>query len=283
MPTIGELLIEAELELGAAGIADHVHEARSLLACALAREKVFLFAHPEYALTENESERFAEYVERRTKHEPYQYIAGVQEFYGLDFVVTPDVLIPRPETEMLVTEAISVLENREMPRFCEIGVGSGCISVSILHKLQHAGGLGVDISAAALAVARQNSKTHNTDERLRLKTSDVFSAIEGEKFDLIVTNPPYVPKDDLAGLQAEVRDFEPHSALTDGADGFEIIRRIINGAPDHLTPSGVLLMEIGFNQAAATTELFDSKFWSAVEIEEDFQGIPRMVKATSAN
>ena len=283
MPTIREILIEAERSLAAAGIADHAHEARSLLARALKRDKVFLFAHPEYELSEPESGRFKEFVERRANHEPFQYIAGVQEFYGLDFIVTPDVLIPRPETEMLVTEAIAVLDNSEMPRFCEIGVGSGCIAVSILHRVQNAFGVGVDISSAALAIAGQNSKAHNTDERLRLEASDVFSAIRDAKFDLIVSNPPYVPVDDLAGLQAEVRNFEPHSALTDGADGLEIIRRIINAAPNYLMPSGVLLMEIGFNQAAATMELFDRQFWESVEVEADFQGIPRMVKAISAN
>lgn len=250
-----------------------------MLAFVLNVNQTFLIAHSEYELSIEEENRFRELVRRRARREPFQYIVGRQEFYGLDFAVTKDVLIPRPETEMLVETAIEYLQKKNDPIFCEVGIGSGCIAVSILHSVTAAGAIGLDISDAALKIAVGNAKSHRVAERLDLKISDVFSSLENDFFDLIVTNPPYIPNADIENLQPEVRDFEPLTALTDGGSGLSIIGKIIQDAPHFLKPNGCLLMEIGINQADEVTEMFDKKLWLQVEILPDLQNIPRMVKA----
>ncbi|HKP69056.1 MAG TPA: peptide chain release factor N(5)-glutamine methyltransferase, partial [Pyrinomonadaceae bacterium] len=250
-----------------------------LLARALQKDKTFLYAHPEASLSDDEKALFESHLSRRAAREPFQYITGVQEFYGLEFEVTPDVLIPRPETEMVVEEALAILKDEETPSFCEIGVGSGCISVSILHGLPRARAVSVDVSSAAIAVARRNAKRHGVGERLELIESDVFERLSNKTFRVIVSNPPYVPVSDFAGLQPEVRDFEPHNALTDGSDGLSIIRRIIDDSPRFLGPRGRLLMEIGFDQSEKVATMFDLAIWSTPDLVPDLQGIPRLVSA----
>ncbi|MEJ7848468.1 MAG: peptide chain release factor N(5)-glutamine methyltransferase [Pyrinomonadaceae bacterium] len=279
MQTITEFLTEASQILEASDIADPRREASSLLLAAIEKDKTFLFAHPEYELTAAEQKLFRSFVLRRASREPFHYIVGHKEFYGLDFEVTPEVLIPRPETEMLVRQSIKILREIENPIFCEIGAGSGCISVSILCSIEKASATGLEISEKAIAIANRNSIKHNVSERLTLKQSDIFSALTGEKFDLIVSNPPYVPASDVPELQPEVRDFEPHLALTGGGEGLSIIERIIIEAPRFLKREGFLLIEIGLGQAETVSGLFDMKIWRAVDIVPDFQTIPRMVRA----
>jgi len=283
MPNIAETLKNATEILQSSGIAEPRREANSLLAFALRKDKTFLIAHPEYELTADEKTDFQSFLERRAKREPFQYITGKQEFYGLDFIVTPDVLIPRPETEMIVENALEILKLRKGARFCEIGAGSGCISVSILHNVRTASAIGLDVSEKALEIAKKNAEKHRVSERLDLKISDVFSGLTDEKFDLIVSNPPYIPRRDIENLQAEVRDFEPLNALTDGGAGLSIIEKIITGAPKFLKPRGFLLMEIGFGQAEDVKQMFDAKIRQAVEILPDLQRIGRMVKAQFDN
>lgn len=266
-----EILQQAE-------IAESRREAASLLAFVLQKDAAFLIAHPEFEMSADEAGRFEQYLNRRANHEPFQYIAGWQEFYGLDFEVSPDVLIPRPETEILVEQAINILSQIESPHFFEIGVGSGCISVSILANVTYATAVGVDISENALAVARSNAEKHNVDQRLKLQQADLFTGLE-QRFDLIVSNPPYIPREDIENLQAEVRDFEPLNALTDEKDGLSIIEKIITDAPKFLSANGFLLLEIGFEQAETVREMFDAQIWQTVEILPDLQGIGRMVKA----
>lgn len=241
---------------------------------------MFLIAHSEYELSEAEENEFIELVNRRARREPFQYIMGVQEFYGLDFSVTKDVLIPRPETELIVEHALEILPQNG--RFCEIGVGSGCISVAILHQLVTAQAIGADISEKALRIAEKNAVRHQVADRLDLRISDVFSDFGTEIFDLIVSNPPYVSSQDISTLQAEVRDYEPVTALTDGRDGLSIIGEIVSQAPLFLCSKGFLLMEIGYDQAANVERLFSPEIWRKIEILPDLQGIPRMVKAQSA-
>lgn len=279
MLDISNRLAAANCLLEASGIAEPRREAASLLALALDRDRAFLIAHPEYVLSEGENRRFEEYLGRRSVREPFQYIAGRQEFYGLDFEVTPDVLIPRPETEMVVEAAVEFLSKLDKPLFCEVGVGSGCIAVSILHIVPAARGVGLDISAAALRVAGGNALSHGVAARLKLVESDVFAAIPDESFDLIASNPPYVPAEQYCGLQREVREFEPEIALTDGGDGLAIISRIIREAPGRLTKNGVLLLEIGFDQSEKARRLFACDTWRRVEIRPDPRGIPRLVRA----
>lgn len=275
--TILDLLNQSAERLSDAGVADPRREAVSLLTFALGKPSSFLIAHPEYELTDDEVARFDGFIARRANREPFQYITGRQEFYGLDFEVTPDVLIPRPETEILVEEAIKELQKLENPIFCEVGVGSACISVSILHNVPTATAVATDISKEAIAIARLNAERHGVTDRLKFIEGDIFASID-QKFAMIVSNPPYIPDADLKDMQKEVRDFEPHNALFAGADGLDIIRRIIDKAPEHLNTGGLLLMEIGFGQAERLKSLFDLSVWDEPEFLSDLQGIPRIVK-----
>ncbi len=282
MPTIAETLREATEILRESGLAEPRREANSLLGHALGKDRAHLIAHATDALTETETIRFREALARRARREPLQHITGRQEFYGLDFLVTRDVLIPRPETELIVEQALEILPAAGRSRFCEVGVGSGCISVSILHHRPAASAVALAVSPAALDVARRNAEKHGVGARLELRASDVFAALADERFDLVVSNPPYIAALDVAGLQPEVRDFEPAVALTDGHDGFSIIERIIAEAPRFLTPGGFLLMEIGFDQAAKVRATLDAARWPEAQILPDLQGIPRTVRARPA-
>lgn len=279
MPTIEEALQYARSELARNGITEPIRDAALLLALAIQRDKSFLIAHPEYLLTNGEAGRFETCVSRRSAHEPFQYISGKQEFFRLDFEVTPDVLIPRPETEMVVEAAIECLAEIEDPSFCEVGIGSGCIAISVLYEVPRATAVGLDISPPALRIAGRNAQRHGVADRLRLFESDVYSALEGERFELIAANPPYVPIDEFTGLQAEVRDFEPRIALTDETNGLSVIETIIRGAPPFLKSGGVLLLEIGFSQARAVRQMFTSEIWTNIDLMPDLQGIPRLVRA----
>lgn len=280
MSNIAESLDKAATILGSAEIADSRREAISLFCFAIGKDRAFLIAHPECELSEEEGKFFDSIVKRRADREPFHHITGVKEFYGFDFQVSPDVLIPRPETEMLVSGSIEILTGKEAPAFCEVGVGSGCIAVSVLHNAVFATAVGIDISDAALKIARRNAEIHDVINRLELIISDVFSGLENERFDLIVSNPPYIPFGEIEGLQREVRDFEPRVALTDGANGLSVIERIIRQSPAFLKPGGSLLLEIGINQAEAVNAMFNPKIWANVEIVPDFQGILRMISAT---
>ena len=279
MPNVTESLEKAAAALSSAEIAYPRREASSLLCFALGKDRTFLIAHPEYELKNSEAKSFDSIVKRRAHREPFHHITGVKEFYGLDFLVSPDVLIPRPETEMLVAKCIEILSGTAAPVFCEVGVGSGCIAVSVLHHVAAANALGLDISEAAVAIARRNAANHDVLDRLRLLNSDVFDEFERQRFDLIVSNPPYIPVEDIAALQPEVKDFEPHLALTDGASGLLVIEKIIRQSPLYLKSGGYLVLEIGVNQAEAVNAIFDPAIWTGVQIVFDFQDIPRMVYA----
>ncbi|HEX8116140.1 MAG TPA: peptide chain release factor N(5)-glutamine methyltransferase [Pyrinomonadaceae bacterium] len=280
--TIAEALREAAGELSAAGIPEPRREAATLLSYALGRDRAFLVTHSDDLLKGADASDFRACVERRAAGEPFQYIAGRQEFYSLEFEVTPDVLIPRPETELLVEEALELLKGVEGPLLCDVGTGSGCIAVTLLHERVDARGFALDISDAALAVAARNAARHGVAERLRLLVSDCFDALrsdahEGVRFDLIASNPPYVAESDLEGLQKEVREHEPRVALTPGGDGLSVIRRLITQAPHFLKPGGHLLLEIGFNQHERVAALIDPSVWTLLDIHRDLQGIPRTV------
>lgn len=277
--TIGEALSSGSAELSNAGIAEPSRESASLLQFAIARNRAFLIAHPEYKLTANESELYRSAITRRAARIPFQHIVGRQEFYGLDFIVTPDVLIPRPETELIVERAIELLADLPSPQFLEIGVGSGCISVAILKHLPKATATAVDISEAAIAVARSNAEIHGVSDRLQLTVSDVFANLANERFDLIASNPPYVPLAEYVDLQPEVRDHDPRTAVTDGSTGLTIIERIVAGSPEHLKPGGRLLIEIGFGQSELVHSLIDRNLWQTADFIPDLQAIPRTLDA----
>ncbi|HEX8285641.1 MAG TPA: peptide chain release factor N(5)-glutamine methyltransferase [Pyrinomonadaceae bacterium] len=280
--TIAGALREAATALRVAGLAEPRREAGSLLSHATGRDSAFLITHADEALTPSEREAFRAAVARRAAGEPFQYIAGRQEFYGLEFEVTPDVLIPRPETELLVETALGLLKGTEAPLVCDVGTGSGCVAVTLLHERRDARGFALDISPGALEVAGRNAGRHGVGERLRLLVSDCFDALptdgeDGVRFDLVASNPPYVAESDIEGLQREVRDHEPRVALTPGGDGLSVVRRLLAESPRFLKPDGLLLMEIGFGQHEPVAALIDPKVWTLLDVREDLQGIPRTV------
>jgi release factor glutamine methyltransferase len=280
--TIAEALREAATALRVAGLAEPRREAGSLLSHAVGRDSAFLITHADETLTPAERATFRDAVARRAAGEPFQYIAGRQEFYGLEFEVTPDVLIPRPETELLVETALELLRDTPSPFVCDVGTGSGCVAVALLHGRQDARGFALDVSPAALHIAARNAARHGVEGRLRLLVSDCFDALgagehEGVRFDLIASNPPYIAAEDFAGLQREVREHEPRAALTPGGDGLSVIRRLVAEAPRFLKPGGHLLIEIGFGQHEPVAALVDGEVWTLLDIHEDLQGVPRTV------
>jgi release factor glutamine methyltransferase len=280
--TIAEALREASTRLRVAGLAEPRREAGTLLSHALGRDQTFLILHADESLNGAQVANFRACVERRAAGEPFQYIAGRQEFYGLEFEVGPAVLIPRPETELLVEKALELLQGTAAPLLCDVGTGSGCISVVLLHERGDARGFALDLSPAALAFAARNAARHGVEGRLRLLVSDCFEALRAEeqrelRFDLIASNPPYIAEADLAGLQKEVREHEPRVALTPGGDGLSVIRRLVAEAPEFLKPGGHLLIEIGFDQHEQVARLIDPKVWTLLDIYTDLQGIPRTV------
>jgi release factor glutamine methyltransferase len=280
--TIAEALREAATRLRVAGVDEPRREAGSLLSHTTARDSAFLITHADEALTAAQLSTFRALVERRAAGEPFQYIAGRQEFYGLEFEVNADVLIPRPETELLVEKALELLKSVDAPLICDVGTGSGCIAVSILHARADACSFALDISTQALRVAGRNAARHGVRERMQLLVSDGFDALRADehkeiRFDLIASNPPYIAEEELDSLQREVREHEPRVALTPGGDGLSIIRRLLSEASHFLKPGGHLLIEIGYNQREQVAALIAPRVWTLLDIQRDLQGIPRTV------
>ncbi|HEV8431003.1 MAG TPA: peptide chain release factor N(5)-glutamine methyltransferase [Pyrinomonadaceae bacterium] len=278
--SIAEVLRETVRVLENAGVPEARREAGSLLSFILGRDRTFLISHAEDQVDDNSLDRLRGFVERRATGEPLQYITGVQDFYGREFRVTPDVLIPRPETELLVEAALQVVGNTgPAPLICDVGTGSGCIALTLLCEIVEARVVAIDKSPAALEVAKINAQVLSVVDRARFVVSDCFNSLDSyiNEFDLIVSNPPYVAEAALAGLQREVRDHEPLVALSPGPDGLSVIRKLIDDAPGFIKPGGHMLMEIGFDQGEVVTRLVDGSAWSLREIRPDLQGIPRIV------
>ena len=264
--------------LRAAGVSDPRLEAGSLLAHVLLRDRTYLITHGNDLVTGEQLDRFRTLIARRAAREPLQYIAGSQEFFKLSFEVTPDVLIPRPETELIVEAALALADREESFSILDVGTGSGCIVISLLHELPNADGTATDISPAALGVARRNAQRHEVSDRVTLVQTDSLSPLgQSAAFSLIVSNPPYVPARDIETLQREVRDYEPLTALVSGADGLDHIRALLRETPHLLDHNGYFIFEIGFGQRDAVEELVDRSVWHLIEVREDLQGIPRTV------
>jgi release factor glutamine methyltransferase len=276
--SISEILREATQILQHAGVPEARRDAGSLLSHILGKDRTFLISHAEDQLDDKVLGQFQAYVARRRSGEPLQYIVGVQDFFGREFRVTPDVLIPRPETELLVEAALGVV-NDSAVLICDVGTGSGCIAITLLNEVTGARAVALDNSPAALEVAKLNAQRLSVSERIVFLVSDCFSAVEPSEyqFDLVVSNPPYVPAAVLSGLQREVRDHEPLVALSPGEDGLTMIRRLLHETPAFLKTGGHLIMEIGFDQGEAVTSLVDDDVWRLIEIKPDLQGIPRIV------
>ena len=276
--TIAEILREASRVLESAGVPEARRDAGSLLSFVLSKDRTFLISHAEDPVDDDSLDQLREFVERRAAGEPLQYITGVQDFYGREFRVTPDVLIPRPETELIVEAALDVTKSNDA-FICDVGTGSGCIAVTLLCEMPGARAVAVDKSPAALEIAKLNAAKQAVADRVEFAVSDCFNALDDSEyqFDLIVSNPPYVSESALAGLQREVRDHEPLVALSPGSDGLSVIRRLVAEAPAYLKPNGHLLMEIGFDQGEAVRNLMDTSVWSLLEVRPDLQCIPRIV------
>lgn len=245
-------------------------EARILIAHALQWSRVQLVTRSQETLSKTDAEAIETLFSRRLAGEPIAYIVGVREFYGLDFDVSPSVLIPRPETELLVELAAARLP--EQGKVLDLGTGSGAIAVALAHLRPDAQVIATDISHDALELAQRNAARHDTQVRFLL--SDWYDKVDGT-FDLIVSNPPYIAAGDPHLSQGDLR-FEPASALTDHADGLQAITRIVEGASKHLKPGSWLLMEHGYDQSAAARTLLQSRGWTEVQSWRDLAGIERM-------
>ena len=276
--SIAKALKEASRILDSAGVPEARREASSLLSFVLRKDRTFLISHAEDPVDDHSLDQLREFVERRATGEPLQYITGVQDFFGREFRVTPDVLIPRPETELLVEAALEVV-GRDRALICDVGTGSGCIAVTLLCEIPDARAVAVDKSSAAVEVAKVNAARQSVEDRAVFLVSDCFDALDPNEyqFDLIVSNPPYVSEAALSGLQREVRDHEPLVALSPGPDGLSVIRRLLSEAPAYLKPNGHMLMEIGFDQGEKVRSLIDATVWSLLEVRPDLQSIPRIV------
>ena len=275
--SIRNAILDRARRLAEAAVAEPHREAGSLLAHVLGRDRSFVIAHANDQLSDEECAAFRSLIQRRAGGEPLQYITGHQEFFKLDFEVTPAVLIPRPETELIIETALELLRDDPEPLFADIGTGSGCIAISILHELPKARAVATDVSAAALRVAQRNGERHGVADRLTLIESDSFAALPATgSFRLIASNPPYVSDDELKNLQREVNN-EPRGALAGGPDGLSIIRRLLGEARPFLRPGGHFVFEIGFEQSEAVKQLIDRQVWQLLEIRTDLQKIPRTV------
>jgi len=269
--TLQQALLQCTKLLEEGSIASPRLTAEVLLCHALHEERPFLYAHGERELREVEWIHYGRYLHERLNGKPTQYITGRQEFYGREFRVTPDVLIPRPETELVVETALK----RGARRMVDVGCGSGAIAVALRLETQ-AQVYGTDISAAALAVAADNAR--RLGAMVEFVRCDLLAGIADESMDLIVSNPPYVPLGDRAGLQREVRDYEPEAALLAGPTGFEIYQRLVNDAPRVLRRGGWLVLELGYNGIDRVTAML-GEGWRDVQVVPDLAGIPRVLAA----
>jgi release factor glutamine methyltransferase len=293
--------------------------AELLLLHVLGRDRTYLYAHPEDAISSGDEERYFALIARRAAGEPTQHLTGRQEFWGLEFEVTPDVLIPRPETEHVIEVALDRLAVRELRAgrrnkndgagllIADIGTGSGCIAVSLAKELPAAQFVATDISASALVVAGRNAARHGVDNRVQFVEANILDRtavpdVSGEllsdrvvgsepvfatkpgppMFDLIVSNPPYVAKKEAETLAVEVREHEPATALYGGEEGYEFYADLIAQAASHLKSGGILVLELGYNSLAAVQPLLESAPWTNVGVTNDLAGIPRVIAAEKA-
>jgi release factor glutamine methyltransferase len=302
---IRSALKQGMAQLRAAETASHTLAAEVLLMHAINQDRAWLYSHPEGILDPAAAEKYCAFIARRAAGEPTQYITGKQEFWGLEFEVTPAVLIPRPETEHVMEVALARLGERGFkihldtgaPRkildVADIGTGSGCLAVALAYELPHAQIMATDISPAALEVARRNAARHtvpphNLVERIQFVETDLLPSLpagnQSPRFDLIVSNPPYIADSESASLQREVREHEPHRALFAGPTGVEVYARIIDEAERQLRDRGIIVVELGHNSAEPVRALFDatSSSWTNLSITMDLAGIPRVLAAERA-
>lgn len=278
--TVGEETKLAASRLNEAGIDSALLDSQIMMARALRCSRLSVIAHPERVLSDSDMIPFASMVEERIRRCPLAYITGHREFYALDFDVAPGVLIPRPETEILVDACADRIKS-ESPLVADIGVGSGAIAVALATTIPSALVYGTDISDDALKVARSNVEKHDVVERVVLLRGDLLEPLKGLGvcFDAIVSNPPYIPTGDLIGLQPEVRLYEPMGALDGGKDGLDAYRRLLPGSYALLNNSGFIAVEIGIGEAEHVVGIAGDARYRGTEVIDDLAGIPRVVIA----
>lgn len=298
-------------ELRDANVPSYTLDAELLLLHVLGRDRAWLYAHPEEIVSALDAHRFISLVARRAEGEPTQHLTGKQEFWGLEFEVTPDVLIPRPETEHVIEVVLDRLAVREIRagrkqiltgdhlQIIDVGSGSGCIAIALAKELPGAQIVATDISVAALAVARRNAARLGVADRIHFFESNLLDSLPVEErhavplpdkastsdktfagsFDLIVSNPPYIGRNERETLQREVREHEPELALYGGEEGYELYAELIAQAARHLKPGGLLVLELGHNSLPAVQPLLDLPDWANVGVTNDLAGIPRVIAA----
>ncbi len=281
---IRDALREGTARLAAAGTSSAQFAAELLLMHAAECDRAWLYANPEHLLLPDQSARYIALIERRAAGVPTQYLTGRQEFWGLEFEVRPGVLIPRPETEHVVEVALERLgaaRRGKSLRVADIGTGSGCIAVALAKEFPAAALYATDISSTALEVARRNAARHGVADRISFVECNLLDGIsEPSHFDLIVSNPPYVRRDDLESMPKEIRDHEPNFALFAGEDGMALYPPLIAQAAARLTPGGLLVLELGIHQFEAVGDLLDAaRGWARVSAKQDLAGIVRVISA----
>lgn len=274
---ISDLLALAENQLINAGVSNSKLDALVLLTHALSVSKEQIIFYPDFEPAENLQKKFLNFIERRTKREPVSQIIGFREFYGYNFTVTKDTLDPRPDSESLIELVLKKFPQHQDPlQILELGTGTGCLIITLLQLYQNAKGFGVDISTAALEICRQNLAKHQLTHRLEITKSDLFSALNyNQKFNLIISNPPYIPSSDINHLQEEVKKFEPRFALDGGIDGLDFYRKIAKTAPLFLQKQGRVIVEIGFGQENDVIRIFSDCDFAFEETKHDLASIPR--------
>jgi release factor glutamine methyltransferase len=286
-------LKEGIARLGAANVPSHTLAAELLLMHALGRDRAWLYSHPEEEVAPAVAREFLALVTRRAGGEPTQYLTGKQEFWGLEFEVTPAVLIPRPETEHVVEVAVERLRagaqrgsigeigKGTSVRIADVGTGSGCLAIALAHELPKAEIFATDISEAALEVARRNAARHGVSRRVHFQRCNLLDAFSGDApFDLIVSNPPYIGRREAGELPREVRDHEPEAALFGGVTGVEIYSRVVDQAARMLRPGGLLVVELGYNSSPHVRKIFERDVrWTNVSVTLDLAGIERVLAA----
>jgi release factor glutamine methyltransferase len=251
----------------------------------LKKDRAWLITHISDPLDNGTVKLFESVIDRRTRREPLQYITGMQEFWGLEFIVTSDVLIPRPETELLVETALKIMQSASrQATIIDLCTGSGCVAVSMAKEIGNARIFATDKSNRALAVARENARRHDVSDRIRFLEGDLYEPLEEldirGQADIITANPPYIRSGDLPMLQPEVRDYEPKIALIAGPEGIEIQQRVLATSPEFLKKHGALIMEMGMGQAEELKRMVaETGAYSTQEILKDLAGIDRVIVA----
>ena len=286
-----EALASAVARLTAAGVPSPQLNAETLLMFTLNCDRAYLYAHPERALTDDEQKRYDDALAQRSQGVPAQYITGHQEFWGMDFIVSPAVLIPRPETEHLIETMLPLAKTMPSPRIVDVGTGSGCIALALAKELPDAEIHATEISPAALEIAEANAarlqlEYRDSDpappaRRVYFHDTDLLTGLEPGWFDFVLSNPPYVGDSETDQVQLEVRKFEPRSAVFAGPTGLEVIQKLIPAAHDALKPGGWLVIEISGTIAERVEKLLDA--WDDVRLTPDLQGIPRVASARKPN